>query len=151
MGYVLYAFIGKKEVLIKLQGKYSQVKICNLQQNISLIPMTGELYDEINNFISSDDINSFAYLTTNVEKEVLQVIEDSPLAYIEAEYFGSNGGQRGIIWKENQRHSILSYSHEAINKVLQFLGVSAQKRRDEFDTIGLGRFREMEEWIEASE
>jgi hypothetical protein len=70
MGYILYAFISKQENLLPIQKAYSQAKLVKLEQGISLIPMTGELYDQINEFTISEDINGFVYLTTNVEDQI---------------------------------------------------------------------------------
>lgn len=150
MGYILYAFAAKEEILLPIQKVYLQAKLVKLEQGICLIPMTGELYDQINDFTISEDINGFVYLTTNIENQILKAIGNHSIAYIEAEYFSGNGGQKAIIWKDNKRLSVFPDNQDAINKVLQFLGVTADKRKDEFDTIGLGRYRNMEGWIEAS-
>jgi hypothetical protein len=150
MGYILYAFIGKQEDILPMQKAYSHAKSVQLRQGISLIPMTRELYDQINNFTLSDNINGFIYLTTNIENQILKVVGSNSIAYIEAEYFGGNGGQKAIIWKDNQRLLTFPHSQDAINKTLQSLGVTPDKRKDEFDTVGLRRYRNMEEWVEAS-
>jgi hypothetical protein len=80
----------------------------------------------------------------------LSVIGNRSIAYIEAEYFGGNGSQKAIIWKDNKRLSVFPDSRDAINKILQILSVTPDKRKDEFDTVGLGRYRDMEEWVEVS-
>jgi hypothetical protein len=49
--------------------------------------------------------------------------------------------------KDNKRLSVFPESQDAINKVLQFLGVTAGKRKDEFDTVGLGKYRDKEDGL----
>ncbi len=68
MGYTLQAFIGRQIDLQIIVGTYNNAKIVPVGQNISIIPMTSELFDEINNFSISEDINSFMFLTTNIGK-----------------------------------------------------------------------------------
>ncbi len=50
MGYTLHSFIGKQSDLTPITSKFSKAKMITLEQDIGIIPMTEELYDEINNF-----------------------------------------------------------------------------------------------------
>lgn len=117
-------------------------------QGISLIPMTEDLYDQINDFVISNSVDKFVYLTDNIEAKILQLIGDKKIAYIEAEYFGGQGGQIAIIWKNNKREKVLEYGQDKINEVLKDFGVIAEKGQDEFLTLGFGRRRQTIEWLE---
>jgi len=149
MGYYLQAFIGRKDALLKIQSSYSQAKLQELGQDLYLIPVTEELFDQINNLTTSENISSFEYLTENVESEILRRVANGTVAYIEAEYFGGKGGQIGTIWKDGARHLHLSYSQTAINKVLSFFGIVADTGKDEFDTLDFGRHRNTRDWIDV--
>jgi hypothetical protein len=89
-----------------LTHKFGKAVSVDLGQGLSLVPMTEELFDQINNFCSSPSVDKFEHMTENVEQKVLDAIGDRKLAYIEAEYFGGEGGQIAIIWNNNRREQI---------------------------------------------
>jgi hypothetical protein len=71
----------------------------------------------------------------------------APVAYIEAEFFGGTGGQSAVAWSGGSRVLGPLHAQEAINETLRFLGVRADGARDEFDAVGLGRYRDTADWI----
>src|SRR4051812_11618183 len=103
MGYILQAFIGRQEDLQLFADNYSNAKVVTVGQHISIVPMTEELFDEMNTLGISEDISTFMFLTTNVEQAILNLIGALQVGYIEAEYFGGQGGQHAILWKDGQR------------------------------------------------
>lgn len=149
MGYYLSAFIGKPEELIRIQVAFKNANLIELHPCVSLIPLTEELFDEINNFSASESLFNFEYLTRQIEHEILTLISDITLAYFEAEYFGGQGGQSAILWEKGKRTSEFIRDSQAINKVLKNLGVIADSDTDEFDTISLGRHRYTRDWLES--
>lgn len=58
---------------------------------------------------------------------------------IETDYFGGFGKQLAKIY--SNRNFIFVLDENPINKALQYLDVKAEKGYDEFDTLGLGKFR----------
>ena len=66
--------------------------------------------------------------------------------YVETEYFGGTGTQRAGAW---DRERVLVAPREApgsvVNEVLRALGVTAGDAHDEWDAIGLVRFRGMDD------
>ena len=148
MGYYLSAFIGKPEDLKIIVETYPVSKIVDLAQGLSLVPFTEDLFDQINNFEVSGNIQSFEYLTTNIEDKISKLTNGRQIAYVEADYFGGKGGQVGIIWADGRRTVQLKYGQDIINAVLKHFGVIAEKERDEFDTLGFGRHRNTVDWIE---
>ena len=67
-------------------------------------------------------------------------------AYIEAEYFGGEGGQAAAFYRVGVQQGEINFSGSAINEVLRSLGVVAKAPYDEFDSIGLGRERNTNTW-----
>lgn len=110
--------------------------------------MTEELFDQINKFCTSPSVDKFEYMTENVEQKLLDAISDRKFAYVEAEYFGGEGGQMAIIWDNNRREQLLSYGQGKINEVLKGFGVTAKQGQDEFVTLGFGLRRDTRDWIE---
>ena len=149
MGYYLSAFFGKTEELRKIQKTYKSANLIELHPCVSLIPLTEDLFDEINNFSATECLFNFEYLTTKSEDEILTMVTDITLAYVEAEYFGGQGGQSAIIWKNGKRDSEFIRDSQSINKVLKSFGVIAEANKDEFDTVGLSRHRHTRDWLES--
>jgi len=148
LGYTLKAYIGKEENLNPILEKYSESQKVNLNGGISMIPMTEELFDEINEMKSSSGISTFEFLTENIENKTIQIIENREIAYVESEFFGGQGGHIGIIWKNGKRDFLTESDKSSMNKILKKLGVNKSLLKDEFDTVGLAKNRHTEDWIE---
>jgi hypothetical protein len=148
MGYYLQAFICRQSDTRLLTEKFDKAISVDIGQGLSLIPMTEELFDQISNFTSSSSVDKFEYMTEYVENKILNAIGDRKFAYVEAEYFGGEGGQMAVIWNNNRRQQILPFGKDKINQVLKDFGVTANEGQDEFLTLGFGLRRDTREWIE---
>lgn len=151
MTYILQAFITKKYNHKNLTDFYKNATAVDIGHELSLIPFTTELFDEINKLTESKPIGKFDYLTENIEVELLKQIGDIKFAYIEADYFGGEGGQIAVIWEEQKRIYLSEWGDWEINKVLKDFGIIAKDGKDEFDTVGLGQNRRTNEWLKESE
>lgn len=67
--------------------------------------------------------------------------------YIEAEIFGGEGTQAHVWCAKDAAASPAVVAHDAINLALRLLGVPHSSSADEFDAVGLGTFRETDEWL----
>ncbi|WP_417888128.1 hypothetical protein [Zunongwangia sp.] len=148
MGYTLKAYIGKEENLNPILKKYSESQKVSLKGGIYMIPMTDELFDEINEMESSSGIATFEFLTENIEQKTIETIGNRELAYVESEFFGGQGGHIGVIWRNGKRDFLTESDKSSMNKILKLLGVKRSLLKDEFDTIGLAENRHTEDWIE---
>jgi hypothetical protein len=152
MGYLLNAFLGRPDGLKKIERRFPTSKIVLLTTEIALIPMTGRLFNEINNYRGNNIIKKWQFLTSDVENEILGVIDHDMISYIEVEYFGGQGGQSGIIWQKGKRIFEKEFQQGVVNEILRLFGVLKDKiDRDAFDTVRLGRHRNTEDWIEDVE
>ncbi len=79
------------------------------------------------------------------------------VAYLEAEYFGGASSETAQVWDGG--HVVLGPLHLAenepppadgspISQALRRLGVDKRDHHDEFDAVGLGRFRETDDWLD---
>jgi hypothetical protein len=148
MGYYLQAFICTKPDSKLLTERYDNAIAVDLRQGLSLIPMTAELFDQISNFSSSPSVGKFEFMTEIIERNVLAAIGDNKFAYVEAEYFGGEGGQIAVIWDSNRRRKLLSFGQGKINEVLNDFGIVASHEKDEFLAVGLGLHRDTSDWLE---
>lgn len=123
-----------------------------LSQGLILIPVTDELSDgqsEGEPDGSENPYEQFWKFSKGIQKLIERLSKGRPVAYVETEYFGGTGAQVAAVWKDGS----LEFGPEQaeigpINAALRLLGVHTEKGRDEFDSVGLGRFRSNEDWIE---
>lgn len=162
MSHVLHAVIGPKPSVAGFASLWHRARLVDLPQGFALVPLTAALHDDIAELAGADRRDTFpefARLSVGVERAVSEASAGGPLGYIETDYFGGCGTQRAIAW---DRGRILAgpYATEttwdgaayrtspegerAVNRVLAALGAWTRGRLDAFDSLGLGRFREME-------
>ncbi|NIG53859.1 hypothetical protein [Chitinophaga sp. Cy-1792] len=148
MGYVLHAFVCKQPVADIMVARFKEAIRVDLRQGVALIPMTEALCDEIGQEVDSPRVGNFTYLNEKIEAKVLETIGEQVMAYLEADYFGGEGGQMVICWEDKKRIlSMFDVVHGQINVVLQKLEVERGDAYDEFAAVDLGRHRSMEEWV----
>jgi|GEM_PF-368163 len=70
----------------------------------------------------------------------------SPVAYLEADFFGGTGGQASAVWERGAITFGPTVASDAINQALAKIGI-ARGLGDEFETLGLQRHRFTEEWL----
>ena len=144
MGYYLQAIIGRQQTLAQHASEFQHARIVPLAQDIAIIPLTDDLYDEI---ADGGDVERFEKLSPGVKEWVQRISMVAPVAYVEAEFFGGTGGQSAVAWSGGSRVLGPLYALDAINQTLRFLGVRTNGVHDEFDAIGLGRHRDTADWI----
>lgn len=92
---------------------------------------------------SREVVGGFGYLTSGLELALAATSTRGPFAYIETEYFGGSGGQASVVFSPGA--APVRFTEGApINSALRSIGVKARPGADEFDTLGLGRFRRLE-------
>ena len=65
------------------------------------------------------------------------------LAYCSAGYSGGVGAQGVVIWKDGEEIE----RSDSVTRALRLLGVTCDDGDDEWDTVGLGRFRQTDRWL----
>lgn len=89
--------------------------------------------------------------------------------YVHTQFFGGVGSQAAVGWKYGERvlDPVFTTNHKseaddwykvvgpedslAISTVLRLLGVESVGNDDEFATVGLGRYRSTDRWVEAAQ
>lgn len=146
MGYYFRGIITSIDSIDLYRNRYRNQVIIPLINSLVAIPLTDDLFDEINTNQEMTKTN-YEYLTDQIGKFCSEISESSRTAYIEAEYFGGVGSQNGIVWKSEEVIFEETLSNNAINKSLAILGVMRLKGKDEFDTVQLGRHRFIDDWV----
>ena len=75
---------------------------------------------------------------------------DTVTAYLETEYFGGEGFERAAVWSHGKIALGPLEGAGSINQALRAMGVSPGEGIEEFEFVGLGRCRSLEEWLESA-
>jgi hypothetical protein len=154
MGYYLQALIGKTDSLKSDPKSCPSEHRVELAQGYTMILVTDEFCEEIAVKFSANEEESasgFSMLTENLAAWAKQISKLTPVAYIEAEYFGGAGEQSAIVWDKSEiKLGPISAEIGPINQALSFLGAKVLSANDEFEAVGLNRGRDSEDWIEIS-
>jgi len=155
MAYDLEALIGKG-ALAAVPLAYRTARLLPLHHELWLLPLTSAFYAELRAQLPAEQPPQFEWVgEVSVASDLAELArslsqkEQEPVAYVEAHFFGGSGGQSAIVWQQGQ--VLLALSREgigAINQALLCLGVRATSPGvfDEFDMVGLGRWRSTEKW-----
>lgn len=161
MSHTLRAVIGPIPPVTEFAGRWVQAHLVPLPQRFGLVPITAALFDHIQERAMLDEpapFAGFSHLSAALVQAIVEATRSGPLAYIETDYFGGIGRQSAIAWHKGQlalgpltsATSAASNIYqvplceEAINQALRYLGVWRQNGHDEFDMLGLGKFRNTE-------
>ena len=149
MAHLINAIILKGEYNKDVAEKYELIPV-ELDFNLSMF-----FIDEYYNTYWQKKLNATGFLETNcrltnkmVIYELMQRItkrEEIKYATIVTAYVGGIGEQFANVYI-NDKNADLSI--DTINKALKYLGVQKRGDFDEFDTIGLGRFRHNPDYLD---
>jgi hypothetical protein len=143
----IQAIIAATHVLDHVASTHAAARIVPLVQGLGIIPMTEELLYEIGGVsLEQVDAEGFLYLTTALSVFLKDISLKGPIAYIETEYWGGMGAQSAVAWSEGK---VVVEPKTAdggpINEALRALGIDKGTEHDEFDAIGLGQYRSMDD------
>lgn len=144
MGQSINAFIGKDNVIAKLADDWIKANAVVLKQGYSMVCLTDELFDDITELSDVDDDLECPELTlfTHAICDIMQEYSRrAMLAYIETDCGGGVGTQAGVLFENGDIIIKPTDGKGNINAILHKLGVYCESGRDEFDSLGLGRYR----------
>jgi hypothetical protein len=151
MPYTLEALVGRKDINPSILSRFSSAKLVSLQQNVWLIPLTGQLQNELSQVTEIQMVERLAELKS-VSSGIIwlaqQLSKNDRIAYLEAEFFGGVGGQTSAGWYGQELLFHPRQAMDAINQALDWLGVLRDDQHDAFDMIGLGQHRKTEDWAQ---
>lgn len=67
-------------------------------------------------------------------------------ALIHTDYFGGSGSQWATVYRDEVR--VLKVTEDGINRALALIGVQGSQDLDEFETIGLHKYRQFDDYFE---
>lgn len=93
-------------------------------------------------FMSLSDMAHDTAITQHFAKE----LGLSEFALIHTDYFGGCGSQWATVYRDGAR--VLEVSEGGINRALALIGVQRSQGSDEFETVGLTKYRSFEDSFE---
>ena len=161
MGHSVQAFIAKAAVLQEAAKWLKGVHVIPLAQGYSLLPLTDELCDGVLGEKPRLDKPYWEFwrLSPELAQFAAALSKSGPVAYIETESFS----QSAILWergsvvcgplngKVGPRDTMvwrIGLRFGPVNSVLRHMGVTKDGNRDEFEALGLHRYRSNSDWIE---
>jgi hypothetical protein len=147
MSYELQAVLAKTETLRASALAYQNAHVVVLAQDLAMIPLTDELFEEIGGNGQRDQFYKFS---PELECWINRISQDSPVAYVEAEYFGGVGCQNALVLINGTRTFGPLHADDAINQALSHLGISVKETAiDGFSTVGLDKHRATGDWVQG--
>lgn len=150
MGHTVQAFIAKAEVLLDATRGIKAARVIAIEQGFALLLNTDEFYDEVGKHAGGDALpyEEFYKLSKRLADLCAESSTRGPVAYIETDYWGGEGEQAALLWEQGEVvYEPRKASSGPINDVLRRMGVERGEHLDEFDAVGLDRYRDNGDWI----
>jgi hypothetical protein len=156
----LKALIAKSGPLAPRARQLERAIVCPLVQGFSLLPITDAFAEELDGYRSetkAPPISPIPDFSDGLHGLAIEISHGSPVAYVTTAYFGGQGTQDALVWREGRlRFSPATPGYRGvwpdspISQALRAIGVVAEAGQDEFDTAGLGKHRETHRWVEST-
>lgn len=152
MAYVLRAIIARCEVLAPPPAWIADSAVVELPQGFCMVPLTTALREQFGPPERPwlyPTWPPLIYLPEGLVPHLVELSRRGRVACVEAEYHGGDGEQRAIVWEDGAPLEEPEEHSYAINSALGRLGVERAEGEDAFDTLGLGRYRDVEDWVQS--
>lgn len=119
---------------------------------LSLLPLGADALERLLPDEQHAFYDGFNFLSPALAARLRTASDRMTLLYFETEYFGGMGTQGAAVFRDGEMvFGPQSAELGPINNALNVLGVRTQPPAvDEFETVGLQRFRSVEEWLAAA-
>lgn len=147
------ALIARSEVLEECVRNLNNAVLCSLAQGFSLVPITTELANELKTRESPAAVTPLEEISGALLALAQEISSRTPVAYLTTCYYGGDGGQDAVVWKEGKivfspssPQYAGSWPNAPISKALRLIGVVAETEKDEYDSVGFGNHRSTDRW-----
>jgi hypothetical protein len=159
MGHCISGIIAPLSLLREFSLKKALHPPTHVYEELGFLPLSDSHLDAL--FPEQGEFDGeMLYLSAALLETLLELSHKAPLAYIETDYFGGTGSQGATAYAEGrclmkpestEVRSLGESRNGPISEALRRVGVvRGPGDYDEFDTVGLGRFRHNEDWIESA-
>lgn len=152
MGHNITAVIGTADVISRVIDVAGCPSPTELRFGLQIAPLGHQQIDQLTQLQPGERFAEFRALSAGLQNALQGAAGESLLAYIETNYFGGAGSQAAAVLSGDRvlmRAAIPVTGNPArkddpINAALRMLGVQITAGEDEFDALGLRRFRDLE-------
>jgi len=148
MAHKVQAFVGARTILELIQRQFALSRVVDLDQGLALLPLSDELYDAVPGDLTDPSEKGFVLLTPKIVALIKETSTYGALGYFETRYFGGTGDQGAVFAQLGEITFGPKVGAGSINQMLHLLGAREKGDRDEFDAVGLGKYRDNPSWIE---
>jgi hypothetical protein len=152
VGHCVQAIVTTPEVADELQAVYPQLPRVTASQGFVILPVDSDFVDSATVSRPGQSTEQFMLLTEGFHDLLRELSRLGSLAYVETDYFGGVGGQgaavysgRAVLMEPEWREA------HSINRALALIGVKRHLLGDQFQALGLGRYRSNDDLIEAAD
>jgi len=149
------ALIAEQDVLVQSVSSLRGAVTCPLAQGLALLPITEAFEKEL--AASRPTAPRLKPAGHSISDALLDLAVEisyrAPVVFISTYYFGGRGGQHALMWDKGDlqlSRATLNddrvWPNSPISEALRMIGVVAEGGMDEFDTVGLGRYRRTDRW-----
>ena len=150
MSHSLQAIIAKNGTLAEFAVQLGFPRAVPLNQDFELLPLMQERLDEIGQETNMDIWGTYR-LTPLMERLIKHASLKGPVAFVITEYLGGSGSQGAAVYENGEVKMPYEFAPLGpINRALNAIGVTRENGEDQFDSIGLDKYRDMDRWLEAS-
>ena len=149
MAYELEAVIGAESTIDAAIEALDEARCVPLAQGVAMIPLTEGLLKEMEKAYGAEEEPSERRdddFSAAVAGWARSASRHGLLAWCWAAYAGIGGTQGAVIWRDGAKLE----ESDSVNRALHLLGVTCEEGEDEWDTVGLGRCRLTERWLELA-
>ena len=147
MGHMINAIIAKENIIQNISERWIYAKKNILPQGYALTYLNDNLFDDIEELFNITDTGKypqFQRLSDSVICFLMQESKNTQILYMETDYFGGYGTQRGVLFENGNIIIKPTQGDGIINYLLHQIGVYTEPNKDEFDSLQLFRFRHMD-------
>lgn len=159
MAYTLCALVARQPVAVVLRAE-AGLGAVELAQGIWMVPLGRSARVELGG-PDPGASEGFWSLTSGIEALARHASLAGPVGYLEAEFFGGIGTQAAVAWWDDKvlvdpasielgGPDSVELAKSPFNQVLRRLGVLRGEAIDEFDAVGLNRYRSTEDWVKIA-
>jgi hypothetical protein len=152
MAYTLRAVVARCGAFADPPAWIADSAVIALPQGLCMVPLTEAVryaFGPAERPWLYETHSIFTHLPQALAPHLRELSRVAAVAYVEAEYHGGDGEQRSIVWQDGAPLGEPEESSGAINDALRRLGVEQAEGADRFDTLGLGRHRSVDDWLQS--
>ncbi len=146
MAHMICAIVGPLEDIADVVRLAGNPPATELACGLAIIPLGGAQIASLTDGRPSELVSGFGELSHGLEEALAALATRGAFVYIETVYFNGAGGQAAVLFSPGsapRRMTEPLASTGPVNLALRSLGVEARPGSDEFDTVGLGPYRNL--------